>query len=73
MRDWLKNLRTQLDMSQQELADKVGVSREYITMIENDERTPSVSIAKKIGLELNFDWTNFFENKSNETTLKETG
>ncbi len=73
MREWLKNLRIQLDMSQQELADKVGVSREYITMIENNERTPSVVIAKKIGVELNFNWIIFFENKSNETTLGETG
>lgn len=71
MREWLKNLRMQVDMSQQELAEKVGVSREYITMIENNERTPSVSVAKKIGIELNFDWTIFFDKESNGTTHKE--
>lgn len=73
MREWLKDSRTSLNMSQQELAEKVGVSREYITMIENNERTPSVSIAKKIGIALNIDWTIFFEIKSNKPTLNETG
>jgi len=66
MREWLKDLRIHLNMSQQELAERVGVSREYITMIENNERTPSVSIAKKIGIVLNFDWTIFFITKVTE-------
>jgi transcriptional regulator with XRE-family HTH domain len=70
MREWLKNLRVKANMSQQQLAEKVEVSREYITMIENNERTPSVLIAKKIGKELNFNWTIFFESKSNKSTLK---
>ncbi len=73
MRDWLKNKRSESNISQQELAQKVGVSREYITMIENNERTPSVSIAKKIANELGVDWTIFFDCKSNKTTLEETG
>lgn len=63
MRGWLKDSRTMLNMSQQELAEKVGVSREYITMIENNERMPSVSIAKKIEIALNIDWTIFLSSK----------
>jgi len=73
MREWLKNLRIQAGMNQQEFAYKVGVSREYITMIENNERTPSVTVAKKIAIELDFDWTIFFDNNSNKATLYKTG
>ena len=42
-------------------------------MIENNERMPSVSIAKKIEIALNIDWTIFFEIKSNRPILNETG
>lgn len=69
----MKNARLENNLSQQELADKVGISREYISMIENGERNPSVNIAKKIGDLLNINWTYFFENKSNETTHNSKG
>ena len=69
----MKVERVKKELSQQILAEKVGISREYISMIENGERTPSVSIAKKISRILEIEWTYFFENKSNETTHKSKG
>lgn len=66
----MKVERVKKELSQQILAEKVGISREYISMIENGERTPSVLIAKKISRILEIEWTYFFENKSNEMTHK---
>ncbi len=69
----MKVERVKKELSQQILAEKVGISREYISMIENGERTPSVLIAKKISRILEIEWTYFFENKSNEMTHKTKG
>lgn len=52
--------RIKKNLSQQALSEKVGVSREYISMIENGERTPSVDVAKKIAQELGVSWVIFF-------------
>lgn len=35
-------------MSQIQLAESLGVSKDYINMIENSRRTPGLSLAKKI-------------------------
>lgn len=65
MRQWLHDLRINENFSHNDVAKDVGITRAYYGMIENGERTPSVSIAKKIGKKLNFDWTDFFTKKSN--------
>ena len=52
----LKELRTQAGMTQQQLADSVGVSRPFITDIENDKKTAKVqtliNIANALGCTL---------------------
>ena len=40
----LKSARAALDLSQQELADKVGVSRQTINAIEKGDYTPSINL-----------------------------
>ena len=60
MNDWMAQTRIKKNLSQQALSEKVGVSREYISMIENGERTPSVDVAKKIAQELGVSWVIFF-------------
>lgn len=65
-RTWLKELRIQRKMTQNEVAIQAGIERAYYTMIEQGYRSPSVKVAKDIGSVLGFDWTIFFENKSNE-------
>ena len=54
----LKNLRIQLKISQQELASKMKVKREFITRIESGEQNITIEtlnrIAKATGKELEF-------------------
>ena len=62
MRTWLKELRTKSsNMTQKELAARVGISRTMITEIENGKANPSVEVAKRIAAVLGFDWILFFE------------
>lgn len=63
MRKWLVSLRG--DQSQQELADKIGMSQSGYALIETGSRRPSVETAKKIASALGFDWTRFFESEGN--------
>jgi putative transcriptional regulator len=66
-RTWLIEKRESVNKSQEDVAIESGISRQYYGMIENNERNPSVEVAKKISLVLNFNWTIFFENIGNET------
>lgn len=70
MRSWLKNIRYSKGLTQLEVAEKVRIERSYYTMIENGDRKPSVEVAQRIAKVLDFEWTIFFENKSNEMLLK---
>lgn len=44
----LKAARAGLDMSQQELADKVGVSRQTINAIEKGDYNPTINLCRAI-------------------------
>ena len=66
-RTWLESKRKGLKMTHQEIADLVGIKRQYYGMIENGVSNPSVEVAKKIAKVMRFKWTLFFEEKSNET------
>lgn len=57
----LKDIRVKNNMTQEELALKVGVTRQHIGLIENKTANPSPAIAKLIAKTLNFDWTKFYE------------
>lgn len=57
----LKTLRIKKGVRQVELAAEAGTTVQYIWMIENGERKPSVKVAKRIAKALGFDWTLFFE------------
>lgn len=61
MRQWLLDYRKSKDMTHEDVATKCSISRQFYSMIEVGERTPSVSTAKKIAKVLGFDWTRFFE------------
>ena len=53
----MKDARTQAGLSQQELADKLGVSRQTINVIEKGDYNPTirlcVGICRVLGLTLN--------------------
>ncbi|ATP40728.1 transcriptional regulator [Solibacillus sp. R5-41] len=65
-RDWLKKLRREKGLTQQDVADSGNFARTYYTMVEQGKRTPSVDIAKTIAKVLGFHWTIFFEDECNE-------
>ena len=48
MRNTLKVERAKMNLTQQQLADKVGVSRQTINSIEGDRYVPSTVLALKI-------------------------
>ncbi len=48
MRRWLKDIRNKRGLYQVDVANKIGISRQFYTMIETGSRNPSVKVAKKI-------------------------
>jgi len=66
IRSWMKKLRREHNMTQEQLARKVGMSRTMITEIENGNANPSVAAAKKIAAVLGFNWVKFFEDDGND-------
>lgn len=65
-REWLKKIRIEKGLTQQDVAKSGDFARTYYTMVEQGKRTPSVDMAKSIARVLGFDWTIFFEDKCNE-------
>ena len=59
----LKKIRLQKKLTQQEVADMIGMSREYICDIENEKRKKHVTIAVlgRIADVLNIDIRDFFK------------
>lgn len=53
----LKEVREKAGVTQEQLAEKIGVTRQSIGSYENGVVRPSVDVAKAIGKELDFDWT----------------
>jgi len=66
MRGWLKEKRLKRGLTQEQLAEKVGIARTTYAMYEQGERDPRVGIAVKIGDTLKFKWPLFFEDKVHE-------
>lgn len=48
MKTRIKYLRQELDISQQDLANQVGVTRQTINALENGRYNPSLMVAHKI-------------------------
>ena len=48
MENKIKELRQQFDYTQQDLGDKVSVSRQTIISLENGKYNPSINLAYKI-------------------------
>lgn len=72
MREWLVQLRKQQGLTQQQVADRAGISRSYYSGIENGTRDGQVDKIKRIADVLGFDWTIFFESKGRESSRKTT-
>ena len=57
----LKELRVALNMSQRELAKKVGVNYRTISSYETGYREMPVKVAKRIGEAFKIDWWELYE------------
>lgn len=57
----LKAIRESKGMSQEVLANAVGISRQAIGAFEAGIHKPSVDTAKKLGKILDITWSDFFE------------
>lgn len=69
---WLEEARKQYKFTQEDVAVKVGVARTTYAMYEQNQRTPSVAIAAKIGSILKVDWQLFFEEQLRESCNNKT-
>lgn len=58
---FLRAVRKERNMTQREVSERAGISQPAYCNIENEERKPSVEMAKRIGAVLGFNWTRFFE------------
>lgn len=67
----LKHFRLNKDLTQNELATAVGVSSDYISMLERGSRTPGFALANKISfiLECSIDDLNFFSEIKEQNVL----
>lgn len=65
MREWLINIRKKCELSQQQVANTVGISQSYYSAIESGARGNHlpVPLAKKIAEVLGFDWQRFYEDE----------
>ena len=61
MREWLKKIRTDKQLTMKAVADNAGISESYYCTIENGVRNCPVGTAKKIASVLGFSWEKFFE------------
>lgn len=48
----IKEKRKKLNLTQRILADKLGITREYISMLENGHCDPSMKLLKQLAVEL---------------------
>ncbi|MBM7634030.1 helix-turn-helix transcriptional regulator [Geomicrobium sediminis] len=72
MRKWLADLRDEAGFTQQELADKLNISRSHLSSIEVGTRLPGGRTAKKLADELGFDMNIFFEDNRLKSSQKTT-
>jgi putative transcriptional regulator len=61
MKNLIRVERARLEISQTDLAERLGVSRQTIYAIENNKFTPSVMLAFKLAKELKVDINYLFE------------
>ena len=61
MRQWLIELRKDKGLTQEAMAEMLGVTQPSIGLWESGQRTPKPQVAKKVAEILGFDWTKFYE------------
>lgn len=68
----MKARRKEMNLSQAELAEKIGTSPNYISKIEAERQFPSVQMIEQIAIALSFDTVDLFSIKRIRETKLET-
>lgn len=63
MREKLRRLRTAAGYTQQQLSDKVHISRNHYTQIETGEKNPSLKVSLRIKQVLGYPYDDLFFNQ----------
>jgi transcriptional regulator with XRE-family HTH domain len=64
----LRSLRRSRRLSQEELADRAGINRNFVGMLEREENAATVDILEKLADVLNVDPIEFFKRPSREAS-----
>jgi transcriptional regulator with XRE-family HTH domain len=64
----LRRLRRSKSLSQEELADRAGINRNYVGMLEREENSATIDMLEKLANVLNVDPMEFFKRPSREAT-----
>ena len=59
----IKKRRSEMGYTQTEFADKLGITNDWLSRLENDKAYPSRKLALRISKELNVDFTDIFFNQ----------
>lgn len=68
MRKWMIDARQNKNLTQQQLADSIGITRQAISSIENGNSFPRPKIANAIAATLDEDVRRFYEPQEDDTT-----
>lgn len=60
----LRRLRHAKSMSQEELADRAGINRNYVGMLEREEHSATIDMLEKLASVLDADPVEFFQRPS---------
>lgn len=69
----LKDMREQRGLTQQAVAEVIGVSQQHYSMVELGRRGVSVKVAVALGKFFGFDWTAMFECETVEEMDNDSG
>lgn len=56
----LRDVRRREHMTASQAADCAGVSQGYYTQIEQGKKLPGVTVARRLGMEMGFDWRRLY-------------
>jgi transcriptional regulator with XRE-family HTH domain len=68
----LRRLRHTKGMSQEELADRAGIDRNYVGKLEREENAATVDMLEKLAVVLDIDPAEFFQRQAISTPTTDT-
>ena len=67
----IKALRKQQNLKQDDLAERAGVNRSYLSLVENGKSSPTIDVIEKLAKALGVDFKTLLETeKSNSTVIE---